>query len=198
MANCQNPNLALFDIHTIEDAKAVVRPQPQFPLYARVEAERLPSPGLAGASGVSRKWGSRSNGRDKETTVMKHAIRNIQGLLLWLTLLALSFAGTAPAAVSSRTVNEGGKELVVIANDSLELTFEPARGGRCNRFVFQDNGEQIIGGAEVCGMFLDHWAKYTWPSGLMWLPYQFATKGGALPGAKGDAYSVKPPRKRGR
>jgi hypothetical protein len=32
----------------------------------------------------------------------------------------------------------------------------------------------------------------------MWLPYQFATKGGALPGAKGDAYSVKPPRKRGR
>ena len=103
---------------------------------------------------------------------MKHVIRDIRGLLLGLVLLAFSFAGTASAAVSARTVNEGGKELVVIANDSLELTFEPARGGRCVRFVFRDNGEQIIGGAEVSGMFLDHWAKYPWPSGLMWLPYE--------------------------
>ena len=74
------------------------------------------------------------------------------GLIVWgwlitaLALLPLFLPGTASAAVSSRTVNEGGKELVVIANDSLELTFEPARGGRCVRFVFRDNGEQIIGG----------------------------------------------------
>jgi hypothetical protein len=52
---------------------------------------------------------------------MKQAIRNIQGALLGLILLPLSFAGTASAAVSSRTANEGGKELVVIANGSLEL-----------------------------------------------------------------------------
>jgi uncharacterized membrane protein len=108
---------------------------------------------------------------------MKHTDRDIPGLLLGLTLLPLAFAGTVSAAVSSRTVNEGGKELVVIASDSLELTFEPARGGRCTRFVFKDNGEQIIGGGEVCGMFLDHWAKYTWPSGLMWLPYQYELVG---------------------
>jgi uncharacterized membrane protein len=38
--------------------------------------------------------------------------------------------------------------------------------------VFRDNGEQIIGDADVCGMFIDHWAKYTWPSGLLWLPYE--------------------------
>jgi len=62
--------------------------------------------------------------------MMKHVIRNIQGLLLGLVLLPLSLPGTASAAVSSRTVNEGGKDLVVIANDSLELTFELARGGR--------------------------------------------------------------------
>ncbi len=102
---------------------------------------------------------------------MKHVIRIIRGLLLGLVLLPFSFTGTASAAVSARTANEGGKELVVIANNSLELTFEPARGGRCTRFVFKDNGEQIIGDAEVSGMFLDHWAKYPWPSGLMWLPY---------------------------
>jgi len=86
-------------------------------------------------------------------------------------LLLLFLPGTAAAAVSSRTVNEGGKALVVIANDGLELTFEPARGGRCVRFVFRDNGEQIIGSSGVDGMFIDHWAKYPWPSGLMWLPY---------------------------
>ena len=111
---------------------------------------------------------------------MKRTDREIRSLLLGLALLPLSFAGTASAAVSSRTVNEGGKELVVIANDSLELAFEPARGGRCTRFVFKDNGEQIIGDAEASGMFLDHWAKYPWPSGLMWLPYQYELVGDGM------------------
>jgi uncharacterized membrane protein len=96
----------------------------------------------------------------------------IRGWLAGLVLLAWWFAGAASAAVSSRTVNEGGRDLVVIANQALELAFDPARGGRCVRFVFRDNDEQIIGAEAVCGMFIDHWAKYPWPSGLMWLPYE--------------------------
>ena len=83
-----------------------------------------------------------------EMTVAWPDSRIIRGLLLGLVPLAFSFTGTASAAVSARTANEGGKELVVIANDSLELTFEPARGGRCVKFVFRDNGEQIIGAGE--------------------------------------------------
>ena len=35
----------------------------------------------------------------------------------------------------------------------------------------------MIGKDAVCGMFLDHWAKYTWPSGLVWLPYQYKIVG---------------------
>jgi len=59
----------------------------------------------------------------------------------------------------------------------MELTFEPARGGRCTQFRFLDTGEKIIGDAPVAGMFTDHWAKYTWPSGLMWLPYEYKIVG---------------------
>jgi len=78
----------------------------------------------------------------------------------------------AAPPLSAKAVTEEGKSLVVIANPFLELTFEPARGGRCIRFRFLDNDEQIIDDAPVAGMFLDHWAKYTWPSALMHLPYE--------------------------
>lgn len=65
-----------------------------------------------------------------------------------------------------------GAQQVVLENRHVRLTFEPARGGRCSRFVFKDNDEQIVGNEDVSGMFLDHWAKFAWPSGLMHLPYK--------------------------
>jgi uncharacterized membrane protein len=69
-----------------------------------------------------------------------------------------------------RTVN--GVQHVVLENRHVRLTFDPARGGRCSKFLFKDNGEQIIGDEDVSGMFLDHWSKFAWPSGLMHLPYK--------------------------
>ena len=77
---------------------------------------------------------------------------------------------TAPTA---KLLNENGTEFVVLENDFVELTFEPSRGGRCTKFLFKDNGEQLIANDDdVAGMFLDHWAKYSWPSALMHLPYE--------------------------
>ena len=58
-------------------------------------------------------------------------------------------------------------------NRFLELTFDPARGGRCSRLQTRATGEQVIGDEDVSGMFLDHWAKYAWPSRLMHLPYRY-------------------------
>jgi len=91
--------------------------------------------------------------------------------------LETGVARGADAPVSAQVVTEAGKTRVTLANPWVELTFEPARGGRCVRFRFRDNGEQIIGEADTAGMFLDHWAKYPWPSGLMHLPYQYEVVG---------------------
>ena len=59
---------------------------------------------------------------------------------------------------------------ILLKNRFLELTFDPARGGRCSRLQTRATGEQVIGDEDVSGMFLDHWAKYAWPSGclLLW------------------------------
>ena len=65
-----------------------------------------------------------------------------------------------------------GTQQVVLENRHVRLTFDLARGGRCIKFLFKDNGEQIIGNEDVSGMFLDHWSKFAWPSGLMHLPYK--------------------------
>ncbi|MDP7301930.1 MAG: hypothetical protein QGG09_02450, partial [Pirellulaceae bacterium] len=74
--------------------------------------------------------------------------------------------------VSSDVLTVDGGQHVVLENRYVRLTFDPARGGRCSKFLFKDNGEQIIGDEDVSGMFLDHWSKFAWPSGLMHLPYQ--------------------------
>ncbi|MDD5704465.1 MAG: hypothetical protein PHR35_00955 [Kiritimatiellae bacterium] len=79
----------------------------------------------------------------------------------------------AEERLGARVINEDGKTLVVLSNAYEALTFEPARGGRCVSFRFLDNGEELIGPGENTGMFLDHWSKYTYPSDLMSLPYQY-------------------------
>ena len=62
---------------------------------------------------------------------------------------------------------------ILLKNRFLELTFDPERGGRCSQLLIRTAGEQVIGDEDVSGMFLDHWAKYTWPSGLMHLSYKY-------------------------
>ena len=102
---------------------------------------------------------------------------------IWTLVLSILFAvvascnGRADQKVSSQVQTQDGITKITIENPYFALTFDPARGGRCSRFVFKDTGEQIIGDADVCGMFIDHWAKYTWPSGLLWLPYEYELLG---------------------
>ncbi|MBN1556853.1 MAG: hypothetical protein JW951_01760, partial [Lentisphaerae bacterium] len=87
-------------------------------------------------------------------------------------LIAARFVSGADSGVSSRVTNEAGRVLVTLSNPYEELTFEPALGGRCVSFRFLDDNEQLIGKGSEAAMFLDHWSKYPWPSGLMRLPYQ--------------------------
>lgn len=110
-------------------------------------------------------------------TLSNMSPRTVTTLAVLGLCLTVSQRYGAAAPVSSRVFTAQGKTLVVIANPFVELTFEPARGGRCVSFRFLDNGEQIISKVAEAGMFIDHWAKYPWPSGLMHLPYQHEVVG---------------------
>ena len=70
------------------------------------------------------------------------------------------------AALTSSVEKKEGTVYVTIENPFLTLTFNPAQGGSCTRFFIKATGEEIIGNKKYAGMFKDHWAKYTWPSGL--------------------------------
>jgi uncharacterized membrane protein len=89
----------------------------------------------------------------------------------------LALAARAEPGVSSKVTTENGKTLVTLSNPFVELVFEPALGGRCTGFRLLDNGEQLVAKSNPYGFFLDHWAKYIWPSGLMHLPYQYEIVG---------------------
>ncbi len=102
-------------------------------------------------------------------------MRNLPiALFLWGCLLLLpAWGSAAQPELSAQTIVKEGNTLVTISNPRIALTFDPARGGRCVECTLRDSGEQLIGRDAVSGMFIDHWAKYTWPSGLMWLPYEY-------------------------
>jgi uncharacterized membrane protein len=95
-----------------------------------------------------------------------------------LALLASIPGMTLPAAaaVSAREVTKDGGTQIVLSNDRVQLTFAPAHGGRCTSFRLLPSGEEFVGKDQL-GFFLDHWAKYVWPSGLYHLPYQHAIVG---------------------
>lgn len=91
----------------------------------------------------------------------------------WAMIAAAATGHLDKQRLSGRTETVDGTTCVTLENPFLALTFEPANGGRCSRFVFKDTREQIVPVTGQSGMFLDHWAKYTWPSGLMHLPYRY-------------------------
>lgn len=93
-------------------------------------------------------------------------------VLLCLAVLIAWAGRDAAAECSVKTIAENNKIRIVLANPFVELTFDPARGGRCSSFRMLDNGDQLTENSPNAGMFLDHWAKYSWPSALMHLPYQ--------------------------
>lgn len=99
-------------------------------------------------------------------------IRVVLALLFVVAVLVLGRSESAYAALSSSVTTKDGHTLVALSNPYVQLTFEPDLGGRCTSFRFLDNNEELAGKDSI-GMFMDHWAKYAWPSGLYWLPYQY-------------------------
>ena len=105
---------------------------------------------------------------------MKRCLLLLLGLLALVTLALLNAqCAVAPGKPYSRVETGPDKSFPVIGNAFVELTFDPSRGGRCSKFVLKDTGEDIIGEGDYAGMFIDHWNKYPYPSGLMWLPYEY-------------------------
>ncbi|MHB9036699.1 MAG: glutamine amidotransferase [Armatimonadota bacterium] len=92
-------------------------------------------------------------------------------------LCGLSAASANMGQLSYKIVSAGDKSLVVLRNSFVQLTFDPARGGRCTSFRLLDTGKEIIATDQSAGMFIDHWAKYVYPSGLMHLPYKYKIVG---------------------
>ena len=93
------------------------------------------------------------------------------GFAVCLTLS--SATGQEQADLVVTKVDSKQPTQILLKNRFLELTFDPERGGRCSQLLIRTTGEQLIGDEDVSGMFLDHWAKYAWPSGLMHLPYKY-------------------------
>lgn len=99
----------------------------------------------------------------------------VAGLVGYFASDAFPTVQAQERAVVVKKVDSKQPVQILLKNRWLELTFEPARGGRCSRLLIRQTGEQVIGKEDVSGMFLDHWARYPWPSGLMHLPYEYET-----------------------
>ena len=85
---------------------------------------------------------------------------------LAMCLMLSTAMGEEPSGVTVEKSGSKQPTLILLKNRFLEMTFDPARGGRCSRLLVRATGEQVIGDADVSGLFLDHWAKYAWPSDL--------------------------------
>ena len=97
--------------------------------------------------------------------------------ILCLTLAAAPGIVLAGDVYSKVATSPQGHQ-VILSNGLLQMTFAPERGGRCVQFEFLDNPEQVIDSNNpYSGMFIDHWARFAWPSGLMFLPYQYEIVG---------------------
>jgi len=104
---------------------------------------------------------------------MKKCVSLFAGFAVLAFLLLNVQCAVAPEKPYSRVETGPDKVFPVIGNGYVELTFDPSRGGRCSKFILKDTGEDVIGEGDSAGMFIDHWNKYPYPSGLMWLPYEY-------------------------
>ena len=84
----------------------------------------------------------------------------------WLFLAA----ALLPAAEVRKEIYNG-KSVYTLENDKLLLRIQPDAGGRGISFYIKDLKRDLVDPVKDCGLFLDHWSKHTWPSGLMHQPY---------------------------
>lgn len=88
-------------------------------------------------------------------------------LLLFLLFITVSsiFAGTVRQEVYH------GEQVYTLENDKVILRIAPGKGGRTVSFYLKDRKQELVKFGSDEGFFIDHWAKYKYPSGLMHLKY---------------------------
>ena len=84
--------------------------------------------------------------------------------LLSVTVSAI-FAGTARQEVYY------GEQVYTLENDKVILRVAPGKGGKAVSFYLKDRKQELVKFGADEGFFIDHWAKYKYPSGLMHLKY---------------------------
>jgi len=108
-----------------------------------------------------------------------------RGLCL-LALLLLPLPLLAATAVES--TNAAGKRVVVMENAALELTVDPAAGGRVSSFLWKATGTDWVLPGNA-GFFMDHVWQQSWPGELLDRPYEVKILP-SEPGAAAVAASV--------
>ncbi|MCG2660530.1 MAG: glutamine amidotransferase [Kiritimatiellae bacterium] len=87
--------------------------------------------------------------------------------------LAMSGASGGEPVLTQEESNEGGRRLVVIANDLYRLTFDPALGGRCTSFLIKATGREWVYDGKTGGLFQDHFAHQGYPGELLKSAYEY-------------------------
>ena len=90
-----------------------------------------------------------------------------------IKILVLLSIFTSVISVSAECYFRKELNKVIVGNKLLELVFAPSRGGRCTSLKLKATNVQFVEDSANSGLFIDHWGKYVWPSGLMHLSYKY-------------------------
>ncbi len=94
-------------------------------------------------------------------------MRKITLLLVALLAMPSVYAAQATATL----VEQDGKKLVVMENDWLRLTVNPAKGGRVASFVAKRLNREMVTSPDS-GLFMDHFYEQFWPGEFLYAPYE--------------------------
>ena len=86
-------------------------------------------------------------------------------------LILLSTAFFALTAGNTRQEIYNGLKVYTLENEKLILRICPEKGGKAVSFYLKDRKQELVKFNSDEGFFIDHWAKYQYPSGLMHLRY---------------------------
>lgn len=90
-----------------------------------------------------------------------------------IKLLSLILLFITAISVFGECYSRKKNDRIIVGNRLLELTFVPSRGGRCTSLKIKATNTELVGNKIHSGLFIDHWGKYVWPSGLMHLNYKY-------------------------
>ena len=81
----------------------------------------------------------------------------------------------AVGEVHTETLQTAAGTAVILENEHLRMEFIPSSGGRCVSFQLKEHHQELVPKGYF-GFFVDQWANFVWPSGLMHLPYSASIK----------------------